>query len=190
MEKWQTLFLTANGRIGQKDFWISILIMIVAGIVLGVIFGMIPLLGMLAQLALMYVGVCVTAKRLHDFGKTGWLAAIPYGISAVVILLGARATGALAFGATTGSAAAVGSGLAFAGMMATIGLLGWLVCLAFLLWVGLTKGDPAPNQYGAPTPSVFDSNTTATPVGAFRPPRPARRPPLGDARSPRGRETS
>ena len=64
---WQFLFLSANGRIGQKDFWIGFLILFVAGIILG----MIPVLGQIISIALIYPWVCLYSKRLHDFGKTG-----------------------------------------------------------------------------------------------------------------------
>jgi uncharacterized membrane protein YhaH (DUF805 family) len=157
---WQFLFLQANGRIGQKDFWIAFLILFVVGIV-GNALG--PL-GPLIQLALIYPGVCITSKRLHDAGRTGWLAAVPYGILALVTVLGFFAGSAAVVGATAGDAAALGAALGFAGLMASVGLLGILVCLAFLLWVGLSKSDPAPNQYGAPTPSMFGGTAPTTPA--------------------------
>ena len=158
---WQNLFLTPNGRIGQKDFWIGFLILFVAGIVLG----MIPILGMIIGLALIYPNVCLFSKRLHDFGKTGWLAAVPYAIFAVCMVISMVAGGAAIFGAASGNeAAAAGGMMAAMGTMGLLFLLGFLAYIGFVLWVGLTKGDPATNQYGAPTTSVLDSNTTATPV--------------------------
>src|SRR5438270_11369721 len=81
---WKGLFLTSHGRLGQRDFWIAWLILFVASLVLS----MVPLLGQLAVLALIYPTVCITAKRLHDFGKSGWLAAVPYAIAAVGMLIG------------------------------------------------------------------------------------------------------
>ena len=157
---WQNLFLSANGRIGQKDFWIGFLILFVAGIVLG----MIPLLGMIIGLALIYPNVCVFSKRLHDFGKTGWLAAVPYAMFAVIMVVAMIAGGAAMFGAASGSAAGAGGAMAAMGTMGILFLLGFVAYVGFVLWVGLTKGDPGTNQYGAPAASGFDSNTTATPV--------------------------
>ena len=77
---WKTLFLDANGRIGQKDYWIGIIILFAAGVVLS----WIPLIGTLVSIASIYFGVCVSSKRLHDMGKSGWLAAIPYGVTALI----------------------------------------------------------------------------------------------------------
>ena len=142
---WKTLFLTANGRIGQKDFWIGWVILFAAGFILG----MIPFLGMIIGIALIYPNVCVFSKRLHDFGKSGWLAAVPYAIACVGLILMMVVGGA--------------------GMMASLGgamlilLLMFVAGVAFLLWVGLTKGDPGENQYGPPPRSLIGDDAT-TPV--------------------------
>ena len=157
---WQFLFLSANGRIGQKDFWIGFLILFVAGLILG----MIPVLGMLIGLALIYPNVCLYSKRLHDFGKSGWLAAVPYVILAVAMLIAGLTGGAAMFGAMSGNAAGASAAAAGLGMSMLIIVLAGLVGIGFLLWVGLTKGDPASNQYGAPTPSMFGGSTTPTTV--------------------------
>ena len=155
---WQYLFLRADGRIGQKDFWLGWLILFAAGIILG----MIPLLGMIIGLALIYPNVCLYSKRLHDFGKSGWLAAVPYAIFVVAGIIAAVTGGASMLGAMTGSA--TGAAAAMTGMGLALGVfaLAGLACIAFLLWIGLTKGDPAANQYGPPQPSVFGSSTTPT----------------------------
>ena len=158
---WQFLFLSANGRIGQKDFWIGFLILFVAGFILG----MIPLLGMLISIALIYPWVCLYSKRLHDFGKTGWLAAVPFGIWVVAGIFAVMAGGAAVFGVASGNeAAAAGGAMAALAGMGLVMMLAFLVWIGFTLWVGLTKGDPAPNQYGAPTPSNFGGSTTPTTV--------------------------
>lgn len=148
---WKYLFLDSKGRIGQKDFWIGFAILFIAGLVLG----MIPVLGGLIGLVMIYPNVCLVAKRLHDFGKSGWLAAVPY-VLGLVAGVGAFIIG----GATLFAAGAMDSygndeattGAALAGMGSAAALLGifGLLGLAFLLWVGLSKGDPAPNQYGPP----------------------------------------
>jgi uncharacterized membrane protein YhaH (DUF805 family) len=156
---WQFLFLSANGRIGQKDFWIGFAILFVAGLVLG----MIPVLGMLIGLALIYPNICLYSKRLHDFGKTGWLAALPYVVLLIAGVIAGISGGAAMVGAMSGNAAGAGAAAAGLGMSMGILALAGLVGLGFLLWVGLTKGDPAPNQYGAPTPSMFGGGATSTP---------------------------
>ncbi|HEX8570470.1 MAG TPA: DUF805 domain-containing protein [Caulobacteraceae bacterium] len=158
---WQFLFLSANGRIGQKDFWIGWLILFVAAIVLG----MIPFLGMIISIALIYPQVCIFSKRLHDFGKTGWLAAVPFAIGVVAMVFAMMAGGAAMFGVASGNEAAAAGGamaaLAGAGLVMMLAFVAWI---GFTLWVGLTKGDPAANKYGAPTPSMFGGSTTPTTV--------------------------
>jgi uncharacterized membrane protein YhaH (DUF805 family) len=45
--------------------------------------------------------------------------------------------------------------LAAAGMAGMVMMIAGVVCLGFLLWVGLSKGDAGDNQYGpVPTPLV------------------------------------
>jgi len=154
---WQALFLSANGRIGQKDFWIGFAILFVAGIVLNFI----PVIGQIAGILLIYPWVCVYSKRLHDMGKTGWLAAVPFGVFFVAMVLAVIAGGAAMFGAASGSAVGAGSAVAALGMIGLITMLAFLVWIAFTLWLGLSKGDPATNQYGPPPVSPTGS-TTAT----------------------------
>src|SRR5690242_19896978 len=97
---WKTLYFDANGRIGQRDFWLGYLILI--GV--SVIVGFIPVIGQIAQLVLTWAGVCLMSKRLHDFGKTGWLAAVPYAIGIVAMLLMLMSTfGLMAAGSAAGA---------------------------------------------------------------------------------------
>jgi len=149
---WQNLFLSANGRIGQKDFWIGYLILFVSGLVLG----MIPVLGMLVGLALIYPNVCLFSKRLHDFGKTGWLQLAPIAIYLVLAVIAAVVGG--------GAAALTGAGDGgLVAVMATMGvfvLVMVAVHLGFLLWVGLSKSDPASNPYGPPPVSLVGGTAT------------------------------
>jgi uncharacterized membrane protein YhaH (DUF805 family) len=149
---WKHLFFSANGRIGQKDFWIGFLILFVAGWVLG----MIPLIGIFASLLMIYCWACLYSKRLHDFGKSGWLQLVPFGVMVAAGVVAGVVGGASAITAAMSgqndpaAAAAMLTGL---GGVALIMCLAMLVWLAFLLWVGLSKGTPGDNQYG-PAPSA------------------------------------
>jgi uncharacterized membrane protein YhaH (DUF805 family) len=130
--------------------------------VAGLVLGMIPLLGFLIGLALIYPNVCVGAKRLHDMGKTGWLMLIPYGsfliacILAVVFMVMGAAGAAMTDSAGLGIAAIVGAALLPFG-------LAFLINIAFLIWIGVTPGQPGPNQYGAPSTSVIEPPPSAPP---------------------------
>ncbi|WNG45919.1 DUF805 domain-containing protein [Archangium minus] len=148
---WKTFFLSPEGRIERRDFWIGFAIIVVASFVLGVI----PILGQLLGFLLLWPQICIHSKRLHDMGKTAWLQLIPFGATVIAMVLAAVSGGMAMMGAASmneqgDDSAAVGS--AMAGMGAALGFMGlaFLVGLAFLLWVGLTKGEPGPNRFGPP----------------------------------------
>lgn len=138
---WRALFLDANGRIGQRDYWIGIGILFAANLVLS----WVPLIGVVVSLAATYAGICVSSKRLHDMGRSGWLAAIPFGIYVAAIVLSAVAfIGAL-------GAAGYNNDLGFLTGMGVLGLL-WTLAIvlniAFVIWLGVTAGQPDDNLYG------------------------------------------
>ena len=158
---WKALYLTANGRLGQRDFWIAWLILFVATLVAS----MIPLLGQLIALALIFPNVCITSKRLHDFGRSGWLAAIPYVAGAVVGVVGMVTGGAaMMAGGLGGRGAGAVAAMGGMGIMMLLAMLMFVVALGFLLWVGLSRGDSQTNAYGPPPSPVFGAGTTPTPV--------------------------
>jgi uncharacterized membrane protein YhaH (DUF805 family) len=140
---WKELFLVPQGRAGRPAFLIGAAALIVAGMVLNLL----PLLGPLAGLALIYPWTCLTVKRLHDFGRSGWLVLIPAIPTAIAGLLGLLTALSTANAATMG-AALVGAGAAF-----TVSAAAMLVSLAFLVWAALKPGDAQANRYGAPPPA-------------------------------------
>lgn len=142
---WKKVLLSFEGRTRRSHFWIGWLICLG----LGVVANFIPLLGFLLSIALIWPNLAITVKRLHDMGQTGWLAAIPF----VVGLVGGIAGGMIVgLGAFTNQAAfeAGDPATVLAVMGPAMGLFGiiGLVCLAFLLWIGLTDSKPGPNKYG------------------------------------------
>jgi uncharacterized membrane protein YhaH (DUF805 family) len=157
---WKGLFLTSSGRLGQRDFWLAWLMLFAANLVCRIV----PFLGGLVALALVFPNVCVTSKRLHDFGRSGWLILIPFAAGLVAAVLGALTRGATMLaglaGHAVGSLAMVGG----MGLMALLGLALLVVALGFLLWVGLSRGDPEPNAYGPPPPPAFGRGATPTAV--------------------------
>jgi uncharacterized membrane protein YhaH (DUF805 family) len=137
---WKDLFLVPQGRTGRQAFLIGAAALIVAGIVLNLI----PVLGPLVGLALIYPWTCLLVKRLHDFGRSGWLVLIPVVPTAIASML-ALLTSFAAVGAGTMGAALVGAGLAL-----TLSGAAMLISLAFLVWAALKPGDAQPNRFGAP----------------------------------------
>ncbi|CAN5321417.1 hypothetical protein BH10PSE1_BH10PSE1_01060 [soil metagenome] len=140
---WRALFLEANGRIGQKDYWIGFGIVFAVNIVLS----WLPLIGFLVSLAAIYAGVCVSSKRLHDMGRSGWLAAIPYGALAAAIVFSTISVIGMI------GAANYDNGMGFMAGAGALGLL-WtaasLISLGFVIWLGVTPGQPGDNRYGPP----------------------------------------
>lgn len=141
----QYVLLNPNGRIAQREFWIGVGLLICGN----VLSGMIPALGGLIWLFLIYVGVCVYGKRLHDTGRSAWLHLVPWAITLAltsvggVLMGGAILTAFLAgddFNPLTLFTA--GSGLA---LMMGLSNLVWLI---YTLWVGLSAGQAGANAYG------------------------------------------
>ena len=138
---WRKLFLDATGRIGQRDYWIGFGILFLASLLLS----WIPLIGLIVSLAAAYSGVCLSSKRLHDMGRSGWLAAIPYGAFIGATLLSAVSLigmmGAASYDSGSGMAAGIGS----FGLIWTLAIL---INIGFVIWLGVTVGQPQDNQYG------------------------------------------
>lgn len=145
------LLFNTNGRIGQKDFWIGVAIIFVGNLLVNVI----PFLGILIWLALIWVGIAVYGKRLHDVGKSAWLHAVPWGVNILLGLIAAIMIG----GAIIAAAASGGEDEGFIAILAGSGvaisliLLGNLVWLGYTIWVGLMPSEPGDNAYG-PAPVI------------------------------------
>ncbi len=134
-----------NGRLRRQHFWISWLILLGAGVVLG----WIPILGTILSLAMIWPNVAIVVKRLHDMGKTGWFAVIPWvaniiGFFMIVSAVGmAIFTNPQAFESEDPSAA-----LSMLGsMMGGLAVM-FLVNIAFLLWIGITDSQRGDNKFG------------------------------------------
>ena len=85
-----------SGRARRKEFWLFILLSIIAGIVAGVIDGMIGttvaeiygIFGLIVTLGLLIPGIAVSVRRLHDRNLRGWWLLIYFtGIGAIVLLV-------------------------------------------------------------------------------------------------------
>ena len=62
-----------EGRTGRKAFWTFILVNFVVNFVLSLIPGVGKILAGIWGLAVLCPTLGITARRLHDTGKTGWL---------------------------------------------------------------------------------------------------------------------
>lgn len=74
---WKTLFVSAEGRLSRNHLWVAAAILFGILVIYEAITGATLRLitGWLVYPILIYAGVCVLSKRLHDRGKSGWYAA-------------------------------------------------------------------------------------------------------------------
>ena len=79
-----------DGRAGRKEFWLWILVLFVVQFILNIIPKIGPILSLVLSLAVLLPSLGVTARRLHDTGKSGWfqlLGLIPVVGGLIVLIL-------------------------------------------------------------------------------------------------------
>ena len=141
---WQHLLFSFDGRIRRSHFWVGWLILLGVSVVIG----WIPIINLLGFL-LIWPNLAITVKRLHDMGHTGWLAAVPWVVNIVGTIVGLGLIGVSAFANASAlhneDPAAI---LALIGPALGLFFLLLLVNLGFLLWIGVTEGQPGENRFG------------------------------------------
>jgi len=125
-------YCSVQGRASRSEYWWFMLFTAVATAVLENI----PVLGMIASLAFILPSVCVTSRRLHDIGWSGWWQLLP-------LILFLASVASILFDV---------SGTTFA--------LLFLGGLGFALYFGIRKGTAPgePNPYGG-APDSFEAYT-------------------------------
>lgn len=156
------VLFSPNGRIGQQSYWIGVLILIGANILLT----WIPLLGFLVWLGLWYVGFCVYGKRLHDIGKSMWIHALVVLVSFVIsIIAGVMVGGSIFALAMSGNGepdpAAI---MSMIGSMAGVFIIPTLLWLGYTIWLGVASGTVGDNRYGAPEGTAAPAAAPAAPA--------------------------
>jgi uncharacterized membrane protein YhaH (DUF805 family) len=95
------LYFNANGRARRAEYWWWVLFTTVAGLVAGIIDGAMfgwgggRVLSGLLGLALLSPGICVTIRRFHDVGLSGWFVAGAFAGLFLGLLLSEEVDGAL-----------------------------------------------------------------------------------------------
>lgn len=78
-----------DGRAMRSEYWWWILFVFAGSIVLGIvdyILG-VQLLGSIFSLATLIPGLAVSARRLHDIGRSGWWILIAFTIIGILLLI-------------------------------------------------------------------------------------------------------
>jgi len=134
-----------NGRLRRQHFWISWLILLGAGVVLG----WIPFLGIILSLAMIWPNIAIVVKRLHDMGKSGWFVVIPWVANIIGVVMIISAAG-MAIITNPGAFESEDPSVALSMLGSMMGGLSimFLVNIAFLLWIGIADSQRGDNRFG------------------------------------------
>ena len=139
---WGRVLLDVNGRIGPQTYWLGVLVIILGNTLLTSI----PLVGGVIWLGLIWVGIAIYGKRLHDAGRSAWVHAIPWVITSVLMAIGFVVFGAGlvpviidAINEIEPDRLSIGSAIAGIGGVALFGVLGTAVWVVYTIWVGTLR---------------------------------------------------
>ena len=157
-----------RGRATRAEYWwwvlgttvVSILLSIIEGIIFG--FGdSLDVLSSVFGLAILLPGLAVTARRLHDTGRSGWwqlawyvalfLAAIPF-IIGMVTSLGSM----FILSGSEGDFSMAAIAPLIIGLLISAAL--WVGLVVLAIWWLVKQGQAGPNQHG-PDPRALDTPT-------------------------------
>lgn len=136
------LLFSFRGRLNRKPYWLTTLVLILIMLVLIVLvvgiggadlltgdmsgLGVAFIILLLAYIPLLWIGLAISAKRLHDRNKSAWWLVLFYLVPGILQGVGDRIEG-------------VGIVLTLAGLAISI----WA-----LIELGFLRGTVGPNQYG------------------------------------------
>ena len=157
-----SLLTTTEGRIGRKQWWIGVLVLIAAGIVASIILSIISMGnltimawgGFLISLALLWPSYCIGIKRRHDRDNDGKDLIALIAVSVLLNLLQV-----LGIGVSTIDFNGVAMPTPDMWLAILQGLV-FLFAIYMLVQVGFLRGTPGPNSYG-PDPLGGDATATA-----------------------------
>jgi uncharacterized membrane protein YhaH (DUF805 family) len=147
-------------RSGRTEYWLSTAGLIVVGFLLDY------LVPGKATAAPLFAWILIWSWRLHDFGKSGWFNLIPIGSMILVTAIAiafmfsdkefSDALGVM-LGKSDAEVTARGVWLALAFLIALLGTQ-----LAYMVWLGVKRGDPGENEFGPPTSPFGKAKATTS----------------------------
>ena len=163
-------YATFSGRAARSEYWwfylFSILVSLATSVVDAVLstafHNQIQIVGTISNLALLLPSLAVTARRLHDTGRTGWWILFPVvsTLATIVVAFGTVLSAVFRTG-TDGTPAVALTVLLVACVL--IMIAAFITLLVFLC----LGSDPGPNKYG---PSPTQQPMGPTGPGGYYPP--------------------
>ena len=71
-----------KGRSRRSEFWWCMLLVLIANFLISQFLVFLPLASVVVSIVIMFFGLAVTVRRLHDTGKSGWWVLISYALHA------------------------------------------------------------------------------------------------------------
>lgn len=136
------LFTSFDGRINRKPYWMGVLVLFGAAIVISLVFAfllgavqsqMLMIGSFLIQLALLYPSAALMAKRLHDRNRPTWWVAF---MLVPIVLQGLAG----ALGLT--------NPLNPTTLDHLLNLVVFVIAIWFFIELGILRGTSGPNEYG------------------------------------------
>ncbi|WP_332689001.1 DUF805 domain-containing protein [Devosia sp.] len=149
MDKLKLLYTTTDGRISRKEWWIGVVGLIVASILLSIILRIVGLGGasgwgqLIAYVILFYPGWCIGIKRRQDRDNNATDFKVLMGVSGLLTLMQAFGIGV--------RMTDIGNGIVVPTpdmWMSILYLLLGVFGIYMLVQLGFLKGTPAANSYG------------------------------------------
>jgi len=150
MDTLVSLYTTADGRISRKQWWLGVVGLIIASIVLTIILGLIGLGGtsgwgqLIAFVILFYPGWCIGIKRRQDRDNNGMDFKVMMGVSGLLTLVQALGIGVTMVDMGNGITVPMPD-MWLSALYMLLALFG----LYMLVQLGFLKGTPGANSYGA-----------------------------------------
>ena len=147
------LFTRFDGRIDRKTWWIGAIGLFVGVLLLGGLLVLLfgeglfgRILALLLSLGALYPAAALASKRLHDRGKPMMpRVALFFGPGAILTIFDTFGIGYTPVQGPDGQVYMSGGFL-----IALFGILALAAAIWALVELGLLRGDPQPNAYGAP----------------------------------------
>lgn len=148
----QALYTTTTGRVSRKTWWIGVIILGIAGIVLTLLLGLIGLGptatsagwgSLIVSLLLLYPSYCLSLKRRQDRANNGLDLKVLLGLSLLSSLIQTLGIGI--------TATDVGGGVMMptpAGWLSILLLALAAFAIYMLVQLGFLRGTIGPNEYG------------------------------------------